>query len=197
MRSRRAVPTHFGKSLATTAGMASFQFAISVTILFSLVSGLANPLLAQSLKTAEFQEGAAKGFDHVYSIDYEDARSAFHNLRQRYPQHPGPPLYLALTLWQQELFQRQDLGIDRFVSPESFMQAAQPKMPEEDRKAFFRYIEESQASCQTILKEKPGDRDARYFLGAVHGVLAAFALTIDHDKFEAFRHGKQAYQYHL
>jgi len=177
--------------------MASFRFAICITVLFSLVSGLANPILAQSLKSPEFQDGAATGFDHVYSIDYEDARSAFHSLRQRYPQHPGPPLYLALTLWQQELFRRGDLGIDRFVSPESFIQAAQRQMSAEDRKAFFRYIEESQASCQTILKEKPGDRDARYFLGAAHGVLAAFALTIDHDKREAFRQGKQAYQYHL
>jgi tetratricopeptide (TPR) repeat protein len=174
-----------------------FRFAICITILFSLVSGLANPLVAQSLKTAEFQEGATKGFDHVYSLDYEDARSAFQNLRQRYPQHPGPPLYLALTLWQHELFRRQDLGVDRFVSPESFMQASGRQMSAEDRNAFFRYIGESQASCQAILKEKPGDRDARYFLGAAHGVLAAFAITIDHDKREAFRQGKKAYQYHL
>jgi len=184
-------------SLATTAGMASLQSAICITVLFSLISGLTNPLLAQTLKTADFQEGAAKGFDHVYSIDYEDARSAFKNLRRRYPQHPGPPLYLALTLWQQELFRRQDLELDRFVSPESFVEAAQRNMPVEDRNAFFKYIEESQAFSQTILKEKPGDRDARYFLGAAHGVLAAFALTIDHDKREAFRQGKQAYQYHL
>ncbi len=177
--------------------MGSFRFAVCITTLFSLVSGLANPLLAQSLKTAKFQEGAAKGFDHVYSIDYEDALSAFHNLQQRYPQHPGPPLYLALTLWQQELFRRQDLGIDRFVSPEYFLQSAPREMRAEDRKAFFKYIEESQASSQKILKEKPGDRDARYFLGAAHAALAAFAVTIDHDKREAFRHGRQAYQYHL
>jgi tetratricopeptide (TPR) repeat protein len=168
-----------------------------MTAVFSLFSGVMNPLLAQSLKTPEFQERATKGFDHVYSLDYQDARSAFENLRQQYPQHPGAPLYLALTLWQQELFRRQDLRIDRFVSPESFMQAGPGKMPPEDRNAFFRYIGESQASSQNILKQKPGDRDARYFLGATHGVLAAFALTIDHDKREAFSQGKRAYQYHL
>src|SRR5215470_12325968 len=109
--------------------MASLRFAICITVVLSVVTGLANPLLAQSLKTTEFQEGAAKGFDHVYSLDYEDARSAFQNLRQRYPQHPGPPLYLALTLWQHELFRRQDLGVDRFVSPESFMQAGGRQKP--------------------------------------------------------------------
>jgi tetratricopeptide (TPR) repeat protein len=70
-------------------------------------------------------------------------------------------------------------------------------MPAEDRDAFFRYISESQASCQAILKEKPGNRDARYFLGAAHAALGAFALTIDQDKLEAFRQGKKAYQHHL
>jgi tetratricopeptide (TPR) repeat protein len=177
--------------------MAWLRFAICIAALLAVSSRLPNPLIAQSLKTPEFQEGATKGFDHVYSLDYEDARSAFQNLRERYPQHPGPPLYLALTLWQHELFRRQDLGLDRFVSPESFMQARGRQMPAEERTAFFRYIGESQAACQAILKEKPGDRDARYFLGAAHGALAAFAVTIDRDKREAFRQGKQAYQYHL
>jgi len=70
-------------------------------------------------------------------------------------------------------------------------------MAAEERNAFFKYIGESQAACRAILKENPGNRDARYFLGAAHGALAAFAVTIDHDKREAFRQGKQAYQYHL
>jgi tetratricopeptide (TPR) repeat protein len=177
--------------------MASFRFAKCATALFLLFSARWNPLLAQDLKTPEFQEGATKGFDYVYSLDYEDARNAFQNLRQRYPQHPGPPLYLALTLWQRELFRRHELGLDRFTAPESFLQGNGQEMPVEERNAFFKYVGESQAFCQTILKEKPGDRDARYFLGATYATLAAFAVTIDHDKREAFRQGKKAYQYHL
>src|SRR5262249_42517998 len=78
-----------------------------------------------------------------------------------------------------------------------FMQATDRQMPTEERNAFFRYIGESQAACQAILKQNPNNRDARYFLGSAYGALAAFALTIDHDKREAFRQGKQAYQHHL
>jgi hypothetical protein len=177
--------------------MAAFRFAICIAVLLAVINCRPSALLAQNLKTAEFQEEASKGFDHVYSLEYEEARSAFQKLRQRFPQHPGPPLYLALTLWQHELFLREGLGLDRFVAPESFMQATARQMPAEDRNAFFKYVGESQAFCQAILKEKPDNRDARYFLGAAHGVLAAFALTIDHDKREAFRQGKKAYQYHL
>jgi len=171
--------------------------ACSLTWAQSAPANGSNPPLAQSLKTPEFMEDATKGFDHVYSLDYEEARSAFESLRQRYPQHPGPPLYLALTLWQHELFQRQDMGLDHFVAPESFLRATERRMPAEDRNAFFKYIGESQASSLAILKEKPGNRDARYFLGAAEGVLAAFAITIDHNKRETFRHGRRAYQYQL
>src|SRR5207249_99648 len=92
---------------------------------------------------------------------------------------------------------RQDMGLDHFVAPESFLRATERRMPAEDRNAFFKYIGESQASSLAILKEKPGNRDARYFLGAAEGVLAAFAITIDHNKRETFRHGKRAYQYQL
>src|SRR5215475_1370065 len=177
--------------------MAVYRFAICMSVLAGVLSPQPNTLLAQSLKTPEFQEGATKGFDHVYDLDYEEALAAFEKMRQQYPRHPGPPLYLALTLWQRELFRRQDLRLDRFVAPESFVRTTGQQMPAEDRNAFFRYIGESQAFSLAILKEKPGNRDARYFLGAAHGVLAAFALTIDHDKREAFRQGKKAYQYHL
>jgi len=158
---------------------------------------LLHPLLAQSLNTPEFLEGATMGFDRAYNLDYDAARAVFQNLRQQFPQHPGPPLYLALTLWQQELFQRQDLRLDRFVSPESFLEGTTRQMPTEDRSAFFRYIGQSLAASQAILTAKPDNRDARYFLGSAHGTLAAFALTVDHDKREAFRQGKQAYQLHL
>jgi hypothetical protein len=177
--------------------MAAFRFAMRCTALLLTFGGLANLLLAESLNTPQFLEGVDKGFDYAYSLDYEEARTAFQNLRLQYPQHPGPPLYLALTLWQQELFQRQDLRLDRFVSPESFMQTTARQMPTEERNAFFRYIGESQAAGQAILKQKPGNRDARYFLGSAYGALAAFALTIDHDKREAFKQGRQAYQHQL
>src|SRR5689334_13842726 len=177
--------------------MALFRFTNCAIALLLLFAGLANPLFGQSLKTPEFMDGATKGFDHVYSLDYDTAAIAFKHLQQQYPQHPGPPLYQALTLWQQELFRRQDLQLDRFVSPEYFNEATARQMPAEDRNAFFKYVAESQALSQAILKQKPGDLDARYFLGAGYGALAAFAVTIDHDKREGFRQGKKAYQYHL
>jgi TolA-binding protein len=74
--------------------VAAFQFAIRSTAFLLILSGLLPPLLAQSLKTPEFLEGVDKGFDHVYNLDYDSARTAFQNLQQRYPQHP-----VLLSIW--------------------------------------------------------------------------------------------------
>jgi hypothetical protein len=177
--------------------MPASRFAIRTTAFILIFSGLQNSLAAQSLRTSTFLEGAAKGFDRVYSLDYDGARTVFKDLRQQYPSHPGPPLYLALTLWQEELFRRQDLRLDRFVSPESFLQPTPRQMPSEERNAFFGYIRESQTASQAILKGNPGNRDARYFLGSTYAALAGLALTIDGDKREAFKQGKQAYRLHF
>src|SRR5215470_7107141 len=120
--------------------MAVYRFAICMSVLAGVLSRQPNALLAQSLKTPQFEEGATKGFDHVYNLDYEEALATFENLRQQYPRHPGPPLYLGFTLWQRELFRRQDLGLDRLVAPESFIQDTGRQMPAEDRNAFVKYI---------------------------------------------------------
>src|SRR5215813_13967417 len=111
--------------------MAVHRFAICMSVLAVVLSGQPDTLLSQTLKTPEFEESATKGFDHVYNLDYEEALAAFEKLGQQYPQHPGPPLYLALTLWQRELFRRQDLQLDRFIEPESFMQATKQQMSAE------------------------------------------------------------------
>src|SRR5262245_47079191 len=100
--------------------MAPHRLAVCVSAVLLVFSLISNPRGGQSPEAPEVLDGAMKGCELVYSLAYADARSAFENLRQRYPRHPGPPLYLALTLWQRELFRRHDLGLDRFVAPESF-----------------------------------------------------------------------------
>ena len=45
--------------------MAVFRFAICISVLAGVLSGHPDTLLAQSLKTPDFQERATKGFDHV------------------------------------------------------------------------------------------------------------------------------------
>ncbi|HSR49346.1 MAG TPA: hypothetical protein VLV83_00880 [Acidobacteriota bacterium] len=139
---------------------------------------------------------AREAFQGIYSLDYQKAYDELLQLRQKHPQHPAPPLYLATVKWLAELFQRQNLDLDLFLAPGYFAEEGEREMPEKDREAFFRFLEESREKSQTILEQNPGNKDARYFLGAYYGIRASFAITIDHSVKQAFDFGKKAYKQH-
>ena len=66
-----------------------------------------------------------------------------------------------------------------------------------EKARFHELVASSQQLCEALLEASPGNRDARYFLGALHGVLGSFAITIDRSRTQAFKHGKKAYRYHI
>ena len=104
---------------------------------------------------------------------------------------------MATTIWLQELFQRQDLELDKFISPSYFDQASGQSMATADKARFHDLMNSSQQLCEALLEASPGDRDARYFLGALHGVLDSFSITIERSRTKAFKHAKKAYRYHI
>ena len=153
-------------------------------------------LLAQGLQDEAYYSGIKEAVDPMYRLDYEGSRERLADLTRRYPEHPGPPLAQASAVWLHELFRRQELDdLDRFVSPGYFTTPTTRRMPEEDREAFESFLDRSEALARRFLEAHPGDRDARYYLGAVEGIRGAYAITIARRKMDALRHGKRAYQY--
>jgi tetratricopeptide (TPR) repeat protein len=138
---------------------------------------------------------AHPGFDDIYNLDYDQAEQVFLALKKTYPEHPAPPLYLAIIIWFRELWQRQDLDLDRFMSPGYFTRETSQVMLPERRKRFLDEIQASQALAQKILDKSPLNSDALYFLGASYGILGSFAITIDHSLRSAFRYGSKAYDF--
>ena len=149
-----------------------------------------------NLRESAFVEVARRGFKQMYNLDYLEAIETFRSLREEYPRHPAPPLYLGILTWLEELLDRQDLDLDRFISPGYFTKATDREMPSARREAFFGHLSESQRLCRNILDGQPTHPDARYFLGTSLGVLGSFAFTIDRKKIQALRYGKKAYSYH-
>ncbi|MBZ5496736.1 MAG: tetratricopeptide repeat protein [Acidobacteriia bacterium] len=152
-------------------------------------------LPAQSLREPEFMAQASPGFDCIYNLDYDQAERIFLTLRKQHPQHPAPPLYLGVIAWLRELFRRQDLDLDLFLSPAFFTKETSQVMPPEQRKAFFDYLDECRSLAQGILGKNPKNTDAIYFLGAAQGILGSFSITIDHSVRKAFSFGNKAYDY--
>lgn len=152
--------------------------------------------LSPGLQDEAFYTSIREAYDPMYRLDYQGAIERIEDLERRYPDHPGPPLAHAVTLWLRELFRRQELDdLDRFISPGYFTTPTSRQMPESDRKAFESFLDRSEALSNRILESHPGDRDARYYLGSVEGIRGAYAITISRSKLDALRHGKKAYRY--
>jgi len=66
-------------------------------------------LLSQGLADEAYYSGIKEAFDPMYRLDYEGAIERITDLGRRFPEHPGPPLAQAVTLWVRELFRRQEL----------------------------------------------------------------------------------------
>jgi len=150
--------------------------------------------VAPDLREPGFMAQAEQGFAHIRNLDYDDAEQIFSRLEVRYPAHPAPPLYRAVVVWLRELFERAELDLERFVSPGYFTRPPERPMDPERRQAFEDFIRECQQHARAVLGRSPGHLDARYFLSASYGVLAAFTFTIDRSYLQALKHGRAAYR---
>ena len=153
-------------------------------------------VLQVQFRSAEFMAAASGAWGDLCNLDFDAAGAAFEALTKRYPNHPAPPLYGATVVWLRHLDDRHELVLDRFVHPGYFTKAAARPMDSVQRQRFFELLAASRLLADRRLKADPRDQDARYFRGAVEGLTAAFAITVDRGYMEAFRHGKQAYAIH-
>jgi len=166
-------------------------------VLLGLCSGSPVEALPDAnLRDPDYLASADVGFEQIFDLDYDAARATFSSLEARHPGHPGPPLGTATVVWVQELFERQDFDLNRFIAPGYFNKDSDRKMPISERQLFFEKVERSLRLSQAVLGQDDGNRDARFFLGSAEGLLAAFAYTVDGKMLEAVGHAKQAYQYH-
>ncbi len=156
---------------------------------------LLSTLSAQSLREPRFMAKAQPGFNDIYNLDYERAEQVFIALQKEYPGHPAPPLYLAIIGWLRELFRRQELNLDLFMSPSFFTRSTTLEMSPGQREEFFAHIQECQDLNQRILANNPKNLDALYSLGSSYGILSAFSITIDRSLRKAFAYANKAYQY--
>jgi tetratricopeptide (TPR) repeat protein len=164
----------------------AFSCAFFILIVFS-------NLQAQNLRDPRFMSRAQEGFDGIFNMDYDKAEGIFVSMEKEYPQHPAPALYIASIQWLREMLRRQDLDLNRFLTPTYFSAKTNQVMPAKERSRFFEKIRKSESLSGAILKRSRNDKDARYFLATAYGLRSSFAITIDHKLREAFSYGNKAY----
>lgn len=168
--------------------MRSFLILSVLLVLLSVSN-----LMSQNLREPRFVERTQLAFQDIMNLDYDKALQAFASLEKDYPKHPSPPLYAASIYWLSEMLRRQDVSLDRFISPMYFSQKTNEAMPPAERLAFLQALQKSESLSRAILSKNAKDKDARYFLGTAYGLRASFAITVDHSLKDAFSNGKKSF----
>jgi tetratricopeptide (TPR) repeat protein len=89
-----------------------------------------------------------KGLNHLYNLEFKEARALFNRIDERYPDHPVGPFLKGLNIWWEILLDLPDTSHDE---------------------AFYRQMNEVIDRCNEILDEDPDHFDAAFFKGAALG----------------------------
>ena len=148
---------------------------------------------AEKLRSPEYKAASLQGNTHLYSLEHDKSIAFFSELEKKYPHHPGPPLARSIAIWFRELVARDELDLERFISPGYFTRPADVEISVEDKQAFFDGIRRSQENATRYLEQHPRDFEARYYLGACQSALGVFAFTIERSFRKALKYGKESY----
>jgi tetratricopeptide (TPR) repeat protein len=127
---------------------------------------------------ARFAKLRDEGYAALYNLDYETARKRFNDIVKDYPNHPAGPQLLASTLWAQTLNESRRLQATLY-NKESFYVDKEDKPDPKLITEFRGLTKRASLLAKARLKANPKDVDAIYYLGAVEGLKAAFAVSVE------------------
>jgi hypothetical protein len=161
--------------------------SILVTFLWTITT------LAQD-QQARLDTLRAEGYQALYNLDYETARSNFQKMVELAPDNPAGPQCMASSLWLQQLNQSWELKATLYSTGAYTDSKSQVNRKQADE--FRKWIRRAKQLSQARLRKDPRDVEALYFLGAAEGVEASWAAGVDHRFMAAFRAGSDSVDHH-
>lgn len=150
---------------------------------------VAAQVVADSALAAELRE---QGLELGYNLDHEEALAAFRSSIAADPAHPAGYRLAAATRWVRELFRRGAIMAEDYLDQSSAdgAWATPPEIEQAIRDALDR------ASRHPDLHRAATHIEARYQIGAAHGLLASYIATIDGGVKASFGSVRSAYREH-
>jgi hypothetical protein len=136
------------------------------------------PQPPKEIDQARFDELRAQGFEALYNLDYETARQRFKELTRLFPEHPAGPQFQAAALWSQTLYQSRRLQASVYNS-DAFYAKNEDKADPQVIAQFRELTRQAKQLSEARLKRNARDVEALYYLGAVEGLKATFAYTVE------------------
>lgn len=135
----------------------------------------------------------AEGYEALYNLDYEGARSRFQKMIELAPDHPAGAQCFASSIWVQQLNEAWEAKASLYSDASSDTQSKVNRKQVED---FRKWTRQAKQLSEARLRKDPKDVEALYFRGAAEGLEAAFAGGVERKFMAAFRSGKDSVEHH-
>ena len=135
------------------------------------------------------------GWDAAYRTDYAAARARFTELARVFPRHPAGDLALASVTWQEYLFKQRRLSSSVYSKDSTFYAEGAAVEASVDLE-FQGHLGRAMEKAQAMVDGRPESAEALYYLGAVYGVRAAYAMSAQRRFMAALRDGVRSVKLH-
>jgi tetratricopeptide (TPR) repeat protein len=129
------------------------------------------PLLAQDNSTA-------RGFDHFYNLEYDQALAEFEAAAKQDPQAIGPQNHIAQTLLYREMYRNGALETELVSGNNPFLRREKMNPTVEVQKEFTEAIEKAISLANGRLEKNPNDASALYGRGVAYGLRANYNFLV-------------------
>jgi hypothetical protein len=119
----------------------------------------------------------SEGYEALYNLEYERARSIFKEMTRLFPDHPAGLQSLAATVWLEELNRARHLQASLYSS--DALQERSEKVDPRTVDQFRSLVREAKSLSQARLRRDSNDLEALYFLGAADGLQAVFTAGVE------------------
>ncbi|MBZ5592134.1 MAG: DUF3808 domain-containing protein [Acidobacteriia bacterium] len=132
---------------------------------------LALPLLAQDSPDA-------RGLNHFYSLEYDQALAEFEKAEQQNPQAIGPHNHVAQTLLYREMYRNGALETELVSGNNPFLRRAKMNPSPAIEKRFSDEIQRALDLANARLARNPNDTGALYGRGAAYALRANYEFLV-------------------
>ena len=133
-----------------------------------------------------------RGFQLLYSLDFDDAHRIFAAWEQSHPEDPMGPTADAAGLLFSEFHRLGVLESQFFESDKRFENRPKPNSDPGVRDRFNAAIQKAQGIAHARLARNPRDRDALFALTLTSGLQGDYAALIEKRNFASLQFTKQA-----
>lgn len=153
---------------------------------FIIILGVTSGLGADTPNLASFEALTQSGFEHYYSLEYDQAVKDFQKALELSPDDPRAYNHLLEALLFRELYRHDALDTSLYLQ-EGFLNSKQITLEPAVRQQIKELTDKANSLSEKRLNSNPQDIQALYARGVTRGLRSTYMALVEHSWFSALR----------